>query len=109
MGILQGRTLQWVAIPSSKESSQPSDGAQASHIAGRFFTVWATMEVATMEAQEYGMGSLSLFQGIFLTQELNQGLLHCRQILYQLDYQRKPHIMTTVNNIVLYIWKLLRE
>ena len=31
------------------------------------------------------MGSLSLFQGIFLTQELNQGLLHCRQILYQLS------------------------
>ena len=30
-----------------------------------------------------GVGSLSLLQGIFLTQELNQGLLHCRQILYQ--------------------------
>ena len=29
------------------------------------------------------MGSLSLFQRIFLTQELNRGLLHCRQILYQ--------------------------
>ena len=33
------------------------------------------------------MGSLSLLQGIFLTQELNQGLLHCRWILYQLSYQ----------------------
>ena len=31
-----------------------------------------------------GVGSLSLLQGIFLTQELNQGLLHCKQILYQL-------------------------
>ena len=29
--------------------------------------------------------SLSLFQQIFLTQEFNQGLLHCRQILYQLS------------------------
>ena len=29
-----------------------------------------------------GMGSLSLLQHIFLTQELKQGLLHCRQILY---------------------------
>ena len=27
-----------------------------------------------------------LFQGIFLTQESNQGLLHCRRILYQLSY-----------------------
>ena len=32
-----------------------------------------------------GVGSLSLLQGIFLTQELNRGLLHCRQILYQLS------------------------
>ena len=34
-----------------------------------------------------GMGSLSLLQGIFLTQELNWDLLHCRRILYQLSYQ----------------------
>ena len=36
------------------------------------------------------MGSLSLLQQIFLTQEPNQGLLHCRQILYQLSYQGSP-------------------
>ena len=36
------------------------------------------------------MGSLFLLQQIFLTQELNQGLLHCRQILYQLTYQGSP-------------------
>ena len=34
-----------------------------------------------------GMGSLSVLQGILLTQELNWGLLHCRRILYQLNYQ----------------------
>ena len=33
------------------------------------------------------VGSLSLLQGIFLTQELNQGLLNCRWILYQLRNQ----------------------
>ena len=33
--------------------------------------------------QNTGVGSLSLFQGIFLTQESNWGLLHCRQILYR--------------------------
>ena len=36
------------------------------------------------------VGSLFLLQGNFLTQELNQGLLHCRQILYQLSYQGRP-------------------
>ena len=35
-----------------------------------------------------GMGSCSLLQQIFPTQESNQGLLHCRRILYQLSYQR---------------------
>ena len=33
-----------------------------------------------------GVGSLSLLQWVFLTQEPNQGLLHCRWILYQLSY-----------------------
>ena len=33
-----------------------------------------------------GVGSHFLLQGIFLTQELNPGFLHCRQILYQLRY-----------------------
>ena len=33
------------------------------------------------------MGSLSLLRWIFQTQELNQGLLHCRWMLYQLSYQ----------------------
>ena len=37
--------------------------------------------------QNTGVGSLFLIQGIFLTQELNRGLLHRRQILYQLSYQ----------------------
>ena len=38
-----------------------------------------------------GVGSLSLLQQIFLTQQSKQGLLHCRWILYQLSYQRSPH------------------
>ena len=37
-----------------------------------------------------GVGSLSVLQQIFLTQESNQGLLHCRWILYQLSYQSSP-------------------
>ena len=37
-----------------------------------------------------GVGSLSLPQQIFPIQELNRGLLHCRQILYQLSYQGSP-------------------
>ena len=34
-----------------------------------------------------------LLQGIFLTQGLNPGLLHCRQILYHLNHQGSPRIL----------------
>ena len=44
MGILQARILEWVAMPSSRTSSQPRDGIQISHMAGGFFTSWATRE-----------------------------------------------------------------
>ena len=40
-----------------------------------------------------GVGSLSLLQRIFLTQEVNWSLLHCRQILYQLSHQGSPRIL----------------
>ena len=39
MGILQARILEWVAMPSSRESSQPTVQTQVSHIAGTFFTI----------------------------------------------------------------------
>ena len=34
--------------------------------------------------------TLLILQRIFPTQELNQGLLYCRQILYQLSYEGSP-------------------
>ena len=37
--------------------------------------------------QNTGVGSLSLLQGIFLTQGSNPGIQHCRQFLYQLSHQ----------------------
>ena len=40
-GILQARILGWVAVPFSR-CSQPRDWTQISHIAGGFFTSWAT-------------------------------------------------------------------
>ena len=40
--------------------------------------------------QSPGVGSLSLLQGIFPTQGLNPGLLHCRWILYRLTHQGSP-------------------
>ena len=41
-GILQVRVLEWIAVPFSRGSSQPRGWTQVSHIAGGFFTSWAT-------------------------------------------------------------------
>ena len=42
MGILQARIMEWVAMHSSRGSSQPRNLTQVSRIAGRYFTFWAT-------------------------------------------------------------------
>ena len=55
--ILQARILEWVAGPFSRGSSQPRDQTQVFHIAGVFFTSWATRE-----AQEEERGEKEKFQ-----------------------------------------------
>ena len=67
-GVLQARILEWVAFPFSRRSSQPRS---------------TTLQEDSLPSEppgkpeNTGVGSLSLLQGIFLTQELNQGLLPC--------------------------------
>ena len=64
----------------------PTQGSNpVSHIAGGFFTSWATKNTR--------VGSLSLLHQIFLTQESDQNLLHCRQILYRLSHKGSPRIL----------------
>ena len=82
-GILQARILEWVAFPFSRGSSQPRSNP-------------GLLQADSLPAEQQekpknpGVGSLSLLQWIFPTQESNQGLLHCRQILYQLSCQGSP-------------------
>ena len=45
-----------------------------------------------LSRQEYWMGSHSLLQRIFPTQGMNPGLLHCRQILYQVSHQGSSYL-----------------
>ena len=46
--------------------------------------------------QNTGVGKLPLLQQIFLTQDSNQGLLHWREILYQLIYQGSSETLPSV-------------
>ena len=84
-GILQARILEWVAFPFSRGSSQPRDRTRSP-------ALWADSLPAELQGKpkNTGVGSLSLLQRVFLTQEWNRGLLHCRWILYQLSYEGSP-------------------
>ena len=64
-------------------------GVSDSHVTPQTVTCQAPMSMG-FSKQEYsrqGVGSHSLFQGVFLTQGSNLGLLHCRRILYHLRDQ----------------------
>ena len=66
-GILQARVLEWVAVPSSRGSSQPRDRTQVSCIAGGFFTSWATREA--LKQREAQMSSdLIIFFSFLVSQ-----------------------------------------
>ena len=84
-GILQARILEWVAFPFSRGSSQ-------SRIESRSPTLQADSLPAEPpgKPKNTGVGSLSLLRCIFLTQESNQGLLHCRRILYSWATRQTP-------------------
>ena len=83
-GILQARILEWVALPllqrifPTQRLNTPA--LQADSLPAE----------PPGKPKNTGVGSLSLLQGIFLTQESNWDLLHYRWILYQLSYQGSP-------------------
>ena len=85
--ILQARILEWVAFPIFRRSSQPRP---------------PVLQVDSLSAEPQGnpkntgVDRLSLLQQIFLSQKSNRGLLHCRWILYQLSYEGRPTLKSTL-------------
>ena len=77
-------------MPSSRGSPNPGIESRCSALQADFLP-----SEPPGKPKNTGVGSLSLLQAIFPTQQLNQGLLHCRQILYQLNYHGRnvhnPH------------------
>ena len=85
-GIFQARILVLVAISFLKSHSIVSDSLQPPGL----YSPWNS------PGQKSGVGSLSLLQGVFLTQGSNPGLPHCRWILYQLSHEGSPRILEWV-------------
>ena len=84
-GILQESHEYWSGFPFPSPGDLPNSGIEPR---------CPTLQVDSLTSEPQGKpkntGSLALLQGIFLTQDSNQGLLHCRQILYHLSYQGNP-------------------
>ena len=85
MGILQAGILEWLPCPPLKEFPNPGIEPRS-----------PTLQLDSLLSEPLGksmnieVGSLSLLQGISLTQKSNRGLPLCRWILYQLSYQGNP-------------------
>ena len=77
----------WSGLPCPPPGALPNPGIEP-----RFPTLQADSSPSEPpgKPENTGVGGLSLLQGIFLTQDSNRHLLHCRQILYQLNYKRSP-------------------
>ena len=69
-GILQARILEWVAVPFSRDL--PNPGIKSRSPALRVDSLPAEPQG---KSKNTGVGSLSVLQRIFQTQELNRGLL----------------------------------
>ena len=103
-GILQARILEWAAVPFSRDLLNPGTEPRS-----------PTLQADSLPTEppgkpkNTGVGSLSILQWIFPTQESNQGLLHCRQILYQLSYQGSPIATETASYIFFFSIRVVEQ
>ena len=93
--ILQVIITEWVVLPFCRDLPNPGVESRSPELQANSLPA-----EPQGKPKNTGVGSLSLLQQIFPIQELNWGLLHCRQILYQLGYQgslisRQLHILAT--------------
>ena len=104
--LISGRALPGIqggiAMPSSRGSSQPRGEPSCPAL-----QVDSLPSEPPGRPKNIGVGSLPFLQRIFPIQRLNQGLLHCRWVFYQLSYQGSPSRVTIGDYKFLYLcgWK----
>ena len=83
--------VSWVSCPPAEDLPDPGVELRSPAL-----QVESSLSEPPGKPMNTGIGSLSLLQGIFPTEESNWGLLHCRWILYQLRYQESLYKKITV-------------
>ena len=102
MGIPQAKLPGWTAMPSFKGSFQSGTKSRSPALQAD-----SLLSEPPGKPKNSRVGSLSLLQGI-LTQESNQGLMHCSRILYQLSYRGSPYTQHG-DSLLLYILNVQGE
>ena len=83
----------WSGLPYPAPGDLPNPGTELRSPA---LQVDSSLSKPLGKPKNIGVGSLSLLQGIFPTQESNWGLLYYRWILYQLSHNGSPRILEWV-------------
>ena len=89
-GILQARTLEWLAVSFSnawKWKVKVKSLSRVQLLATRGLQPTRLLCPWDSPGNNTGLNCHFLLQGIFLNQVSSPGLLHCRQILYHLSHQ----------------------
>ena len=87
--ICQAIILEWVAISSANPRILPNPRIELGSPSPALLADSLPAEPPG-KPKNTRVSSLSLLQQILPTQEWNQGVLHCRRILYKLSYQGSP-------------------
>ena len=92
LGILQARVLEWVAMPSSRGSSQVkwSRSVVSNSLWPHGLYPTGLLRPWDFPGKSTEVGCHFLLQGNFPTQGSNPGLLHYRQTLYRLSHKGSP-------------------
>ena len=114
MRILQARILKWVAMPSSRGSSQLRDGTRfccTSCIVGGFFTHWATWEIPILAENGKPIApNLSLLKCLVFPGEFHGVWRGCHLPALEIPEEREraslgfSHILTEYKRTSSYDW-----
>ena len=77
----------WSGLPFPSLGDLPSPGIEPSFPVLQTDCLLLSHQESPYKFITYLKIQYTILQGVFLTQGLNPGLLHCRQILYQLSHQ----------------------
>ena len=100
--VLQARIQEWVAMPSSRGSSQPRDRTQVPRIVGGSFTVWATREALFVWKQtrwtKFVLLRIRTTEHTLRLGSVRQKANYSKGIIWDTNDSHKDHVIDLLEN-----------